>query len=93
MSLSSLLDEYDLSLDDIRWYLSSRIAGSLLMDRDEPERITLRIWSGALEGELYNLEERFLEKTRDELARGITDVQAVRDQLEEARLLKIRRPR
>jgi hypothetical protein len=93
MALTALLDEYDLTLDDIRWYLADRIARSLLLDREDPEAITRRIWSGALEAELYDLEEAFLERTRDELKRGITDVQAVRDQLEQARLLKLRRPR
>lgn len=92
MKLTSLLDEYNLTLDDIRWYRSDLIAQSLLTDRDNREEITRRIWSGELEAELYDLEERYLKRLDDELARGLTDEQAVRDQLEHARMAKLRRP-
>jgi hypothetical protein len=91
MRLSSLLGEYDLTIDDIRWYLSSLITDSLLTSRDDPDQLVRRIWSGSLESELYNLEESFLERVQEELDRGITDEQAVRDQLEQARLLKLTR--
>ena len=93
MTLDSLLDEYDLTLDDIRWYLSSLLTQSLLATADKPEDITRRIWSGALEGELYDMEERYLAGLAEDLGRGITDQNAVRDQLERARLLKLHRPR
>ncbi len=91
MSVSALLKEYDLSLDDIRWYLSTRLAESLLSQREEPEEITRRIWSGALESELYDLEERFLRDLQDEMDRGLIDQQHVREHLERARMLKIQR--
>lgn len=93
MTLASLLEEYDLSLDDIRWYLASLITNSILENRDRPEEITRRIWSGALEAELYNMEEAYLKHTQEDLSRGLTDEQFVRDQFEQARLLKMRRPR
>jgi hypothetical protein len=93
MTLSSLLDEYDLSLDDIRWYLSALLTDSLLMSKDHPDEITRRIWSGALEADLYNMEELYLARLQDEYVRGTTDQQAIRDQFEKARLLKIQRRR
>ena len=91
MTLSTLLDEYNLSLDDIRWYLSKLIADSLLTSRDGPDNIAHRIWSGSLESELYDLEESYLRRLQDEHSRGITDEPAIREQLEQARLLKLRR--
>jgi hypothetical protein len=91
MTLSSLLDEYNLTLDDVRWYLSKLITESLLTSRDRPEEIVRRIWSGSLEAELYNLEEGYLSRLQEEHDRGITDEQAIRDQLEQARLAKLQR--
>jgi hypothetical protein len=93
MTVTSLLDEYNLTLDDVRWYLSVRLAESLLTERDAPEAIAGRIWSGRLEADLYNMEEAFLGRLQDELNRGLTDSHAVRDQLEAARILKLRRRR
>lgn len=93
MNVMTLLEEYDLSLDDVRWYLSALVADSLLTSKDEPERIVHRIWSGSLEAELYNLEESFLARLQDEHNRGIVDEQAIRDQLESARMAKFRRQR
>lgn len=91
MTITSLLEEYGLSLDDVRWYLSRLITESLLSRRDDPMSIARRIWSGALEAELYNMEERFIARISEDLDTGITDEQAVRDQLESARVMKIQR--
>ncbi|MEE8440121.1 MAG: hypothetical protein V3S41_00245 [Spirochaetia bacterium] len=93
MTLSSLLDEYNLTLDDLRWYLARLLTDSLMTSRDDPEEITRRIWSGSLEAELYNMEELYLARLQEERDRGITDEQAIREQLEHARLLKLRRHR
>ena len=91
MSVEGIRDEYDLSLDDVRWYLSSTITDSLLSQRDRPEEIVRRIWSGSLEGELYDMEERFLRTLQDELDRGLIDESSVREHFERARILKMRR--
>jgi len=93
MTLPHLLDEYNLTLDDIRWYRAKLLTDSILTKRDTPAEITRRIWSGSLEAELYNMEEVYVAQLQEDLDRGITDEQANRDQLEQARLLKIRRPR
>ena len=91
MSVTALQKEYDLSLDDIRWYLATRIAESLLSQRDQPQELTRRIWSGSLESELYDMEERFVRDVQDELDRGLIDEQHVREHFERARMLRIRR--
>jgi len=91
MTVTSLLEEYNLSIDDVRWYLCRGLAESLLAHRDDPVALAKRIWSGNLEAEIYDMEERYLTRMSDELARGITDEQALRDQLELCRVMKIQR--
>lgn len=91
MSVTRIQEEYDLSLDDLRWYLSTLITESLLSQRESPEEITRRIWSGALESQLYDMEERFLRDLQDELDRGLIDEQKVREHFEHARALAFRR--
>ena len=93
MTVPQLREEFDLSLDDIRWYLCDGITQSLLVERDEPLHITERIWSGRLEAELYDLEERFLQRLQDELDRNLIDERSVREHFEQARMLKMRRHR
>ncbi len=91
VSVTRIQDEYDLSLDDVRWYLSTLVTESLLSQRESPQEITRRIWSGALESQLYNMEERFLRDLQDELDRGLIDEQKVREHFERARALSYRR--
>ena len=91
MNVRKLMDEYDLSIDDIRWYLSCETAESLLLLKDSPEELTRLVWSGELEGRLYDLEERFLASLQDEVDRGLIDEASVRSHLESARIRKIRR--
>ncbi|MFW5880717.1 MAG: hypothetical protein ACOCU9_03720 [Spirochaetota bacterium] len=91
MSVTRIQEEYDLSLDDIRWYLSTLVTESLLSQRESPEEITHRIWSGALESQLYDMEERFIRDLQDELDRGLIDEQKVREHFERARALAFRR--
>ena len=91
MTVRRLLDEYDLSIDDIRWYLSCEVTDSLLIHKDTPDDLTRVVWSGELEARLYDMEERFLASLQDELDRGLTDEPAVRSRLESARLRKIHR--
>ncbi len=91
MSVERLREEYDLTLDDVRWYLSHSISESLLSQREQREQIVRRIWSGALEAELYDMEERFLRTLQDELDRSLTDEGSIREHFEHARMLKMRR--
>ncbi len=93
MSIARIRAEHDLSLDDIRWYLSWAVTDSLLSQREQPEDIVRRIWSGSLEDELYDMEERFLRTLQDELDRGLIDESTVREHFERARILKMRRQR
>ena len=89
--LKELMEEYSLEIADIRWLVSNRMSVSILSSSDRPEEITKRIWSGKLESELYNMEERFLEDIMSQLARGLIDEAWIREQFSQASELKCRR--
>lgn len=93
VNLDALLNEYDLSIDDVRWHLANKLSTSLLLHKEAPVDLTRRIWSGALERELYDMEERFLGELRQEIARGMVDEPHVRDLLDQIRITKIQRGR
>jgi hypothetical protein len=77
------MQEYDLEIDDIRWYLSSLQAERLLSYREKKRELTRLIWSGSLEGDLYDMEERFLAELQNRLDRGSRDEIQVREILRE----------
>jgi len=72
------MQEYDLEIDDIRWYLAAMQAERLLSYRENKRELIRLIWSGSLEGELYDMEERFLGELQSRLEQGIRDEIQVR---------------
>jgi uncharacterized protein (UPF0548 family) len=91
MKIAELLEELDLSLDDVRWFLAVRQTERLLSLKDTPLQLTRLLWSGALESELYDMEERFLAEQNEALRRGRKDEAAVRQLLAEVAGLRARR--
>ncbi len=91
MKIENLMDELDLQIDDIRWYLSCQQADRLLQYRERRRELIRLIWSGALEGELYNMEERFLEELKGRLLKGSRDEAQVRNLLREVAACRQRR--
>lgn len=87
------MEEYDLAIDDMRWYLARLKAYSLLELREEPAELTRRIWSGSLESELYDMEEKYLRDLQDQLERDVIDETVVRDVMQEAAAAKRKRPK
>ena len=77
------MQEYDLQIDDVRWYLSTLQAERLLTYRESKRELARLIWSGSLEGELYDMEERYLEELQSRLDRGSQDEIQVRGILKE----------
>ena len=67
MTIKAFLLEYDLDIDDVRWYLAKMQAQRLLEYRDEMVGLARLIWSGKLEAELYQMEERFLSELQEKL--------------------------
>lgn len=89
--MRELLKEYDLEIDDVRWYLSMQMAERLLTYREDPRLLTEMIWRGTLEDELYDMEETYLRESQEQMDRGVLDESRVREQLNQA--LRARRLR
>ena len=77
------MQEYDLEIDDIRWYLAATQAQRLLSYKGNKRELIRLIWSGSLEGELYDMEERFLGELQSLLEQGSRDEIQVRAVLRE----------
>ncbi|MCK5153387.1 MAG: hypothetical protein KAQ93_03440 [Spirochaetales bacterium] len=91
-TIKFLMKEYSLEIDDIRWYVSYQKTVSILSYIDTPIDITKNIWSGKLEADLYNMEEKYLEDIGSQLERGLIDEAWIREQFAEASEIKCRRP-
>ena len=79
--IESLLKEYDIEIDDIRWYLSVQKAEELLALQQEPRTLIEHIWSGRLSDEIYQMEERFITSIEDEFSRGVIDEAKMRERM------------
>lgn len=93
VTMQELLEEYGFEIDDIRWYLAVLTADRMFTYRDRPEELARLIWSGGLEKDLYNMEERFLERLQTDLDRNHTDEAHVRQILAEVAHQKAKRRR
>lgn len=78
MTVQEIIDDHDLEVDDIRWYLSLREAERLLTYRDDRKELASLIQSGRLEADWYRMEERFVEDLQEQLDRKETDEPEVR---------------
>jgi hypothetical protein len=83
VNIGEMMKEYDLEIDDVRWYLACLQADRLLGYRDKKRELIRLIWSGELEGALYDMEERFLGELQGRLDRGTRDEIQVRSVLRE----------
>jgi hypothetical protein len=78
VKISDMMKELDLGIDDVRWHLAREQSERLLRYRERPYELTRLIWSGSLEAELYDMEERFLRELQEELDRNLRDSSSVR---------------
>jgi len=78
VKISEMMKEFDLGIDDIRWHLAGEQAERLLQYRERPYELTRLLWSGSLEADLYDMEERFLRGLQEELDRNMRDSSSVR---------------
>ncbi|AHC14666.1 hypothetical protein [Salinispira pacifica] len=91
LNSEKLMKEYDLEIDDVRWYLSVQLAEDLLSLYEEPRKLIHRIWDKSLEDELYNMEERYLEGLDEAMEQGSTDEVKIRQIFTEMKAAKRRR--
>lgn len=91
MTIQKLLEEYGLEIDDVRWYLSHIMAERLLSYQENPEDLIRLIWSGTLNDDLYNMEERHLKELQDQKDEKTLDESNIRDILNEMETLRRKR--
>ncbi|MDC7221707.1 MAG: hypothetical protein PQJ59_17375 [Spirochaetales bacterium] len=91
MNVNDLLNEFDLEVDDVRWYLSTYMAQRLLSYNHEPDLLARYIWSGELEGDFYNMEEKLIEDLQNQLDRNMTDETRLRELMREMDFLRKKR--
>ncbi len=87
------MKEYNLEIDDIRWYLSILEADKLMNFPRDRKELTRYIWSGELSDNLYNMEENYLSSLQEQMDRNITDESNIRDFFKEAELTASKRKR
>jgi hypothetical protein len=83
VKIEQILEELDLDIDDIKWYLAFEQAKSLLNYSGEPEELAKHIWKGRLEADLYRMEERFLEDLQSQLNSGEMNREEIINKLRE----------
>ena len=91
MKITDFLTEFNLEIDDVRWYLSKYQADRLLEYRDQLPELCQLIWSGRLEADLYNMEEVFLNALQEKLDSRKTDESEIRKimgEIEAAKMLR-----
>ena len=91
MRVNELLAEYDIELDDVRWYLSYQTSLRLLEYREMPYDLCRLIWSGRLEADLYRMAERYIAELEEKLENRQTDENEIRKILAEVDAAKSRR--
>ena len=78
MTIAQIIDEYDIEVDDVRWYLATGEAERVLSYNETPEDLAALIQSGRLEADWYRMEERYLEELQEKLDSAIIDESEVR---------------
>ncbi len=91
LNLDDLMKEYDLEIDDIRWYKSWLTSQELLSYEKNADELIQLIWSGRLADRLHNMEELYIEDLNDQLQRGLLDETGIREILADAYALKNKR--
>jgi len=91
MNIKQLMKEYNLEIDDIRWYLSIKEAEKIKEISIDKDKFVKYIWSGELADNLYNMEEIYIETLEEQLERNITDESNIRDFFAEAEVSALKR--
>ncbi|MBN2738349.1 MAG: hypothetical protein JXR70_15305 [Spirochaetales bacterium] len=91
MSVEELMRYFNLSLDDLRWYLADLMAFKLMELQSDPYELTRYIWSGELESELYDIVDRFLSQLKTELEQERIDESHLHDLFKEIQAKKTSR--
>ncbi len=88
ITVTELLDEYDIDISDIRWLLSTQEVERVFTYKERPEELIQQYFSGEISSNLYNWDERYLEELQRDLERELTEEAHIREVFQRALLLK-----
>jgi len=88
MNIKALMSEYNIEINDIRWYLSNNLAFTLKEMSGNLTELSQYIESGKLEEELYNIEERYINELQSLADRNQLDEVDVRETFNNVVMLK-----
>ena len=71
--IQELMREYEVEIDDIRWYLALQKSEELLLFRDTPDDLAKLIWKGSLEADIYRMDERFIDRLQERVEQNLVD--------------------
>ncbi len=91
MNINSIMNEYGIEPNDVRWYLANNNAFTLLEYHNDVEGLVKYIECGQLEVDLYNMEERYIEELQDLADRNKLDEVDVREIFNKIIMLKSKR--
>lgn len=89
--IKELMIEYNLEIDDIRWYLSVQFSRKLLEYKEDIPGLAQFIWSKKMETELYDMEETFIKTLEQDFIQKLIDESRVREIFSEIVLEKQKR--
>ncbi len=89
--IHNLMKEYNLEIDDIRWYLSTILSSRFLSFSESPHELSRYIWSGELDKDLYNMEETFLSDLVEQYENDLVDETFIREKFGEISAAKCSR--
>lgn len=91
MTVNAIMEEYHLTIDDVRWFLSVQKAKEIFAFEENPFQLVQYIHSKQLEVDLYDMEDRFLEELQNRYDNKLIDEATVRDELYRVNREKVNR--
>ncbi len=78
-SVESLMKESKIEIDDVRWYLTILQIQKMIHLQQNPFELAQYIYSKTLEAELYEMEQRYIDRLQEDWNNRRIDEAAVRE--------------
>lgn len=91
MLIDEIMEEFHLTNDDIRWFLSLQKAREIFALNDNPLQVVQYIHSKKLEVDLYDMEDRYLSELQNRYETKLIDEATIREELYRINREKINR--
>ncbi len=81
MNIIEEMKQFNIDIDDVRWYLCVQKSKELMVLKETPGAFITYMHSKKLEADLYNMEENFLNYLQSELNNRKMDEASIRETL------------